>query len=58
MTQQEAIDALDKKALKGDNEIAHQIADGVLLDFLRSNGFAAVADAYDKARDDVGFWYA
>ena len=42
----------------GDNEYAHCQADKILKEFLRSNGYAKVADAFDEADDRVGFWYA
>ena len=37
---------------------AHEEADWILLEFLSSQGFGAVSDAFSKARDDVGFWYS
>jgi len=42
----------------GDIEQAHEEADQILLDVLRSNGFAEVADAWDAAADRISFWYS
>lgn len=41
-----------------DSERAHLDADSILLEFLMSQGFREVVDAYEKARSSVGFWYA
>lgn len=51
----EKINAIDN----GDIEIAHVEADSAILDFLRDNGFADVAAAWEalEKRCD-GFWYA
>lgn len=57
MTPDEAVKLLE--ALSSiDPETSHVLADQVLVDFLRSNGFADVADAFDAASDRIGFWYA
>lgn len=60
MTQDEAIETLQgiQKDLAQDPEAAHGRADDVLLDFLRANGHAAVADAWQECHDKVQFWYA
>jgi hypothetical protein len=57
MTEQEAIATLNAIPRR-DAEHAHAAADQLLVDFLRSNGHAALADAYDAFQEDVGFWYA
>jgi hypothetical protein len=41
-----------------DEEAAHGTADDLLIEFLREIGYEDVADAYEAARDRVGFWYA
>lgn len=64
MTEQEAIDAMaltEYPASKkdGDTENAHEKADEILLEFLRTNGYGPVADAFEKASGSHGgFWYA
>ncbi len=40
----------------GDPERAHSTADDVLLRYLRANGGAALADAYDAVVDRCGWW--
>jgi len=59
MTAIEALEAL--RALEGgDKEIDHSSADDILLAFLRNHDPACkdVANAYDDARERIGFWYA
>jgi len=60
MTENEAIAGLKALAdIPRDNEAVHGDADQMLLDFLRANGFAAVADAWEDLAVVVGgFWYA
>lgn len=41
-----------------DSEACHKQADQILLAFLRANGNAAVADAWEEAKSRVGFWYS
>lgn len=41
----------------GDNEVAHSMADDLLLDALRELGFGQIADAWDEV-SKMGFWYA
>ena len=43
---------------KSDPEKAHGRAESVLLSWLRTIGRGRVAEAYEKCRDDVGFFYA
>lgn len=57
MTKEEAIKKLNQIKV-GDNESAHCIADGILLEFLAENGFEDIADAWRGTDDRVGFWYA
>ena len=57
MTKTEAIaqlNALDDR----DPEDGHRVADKILLDFLRDNGFSDVAAAFVDADSRIGFWYA
>lgn len=56
MTPEQAIKALSN--LPEDTEEAHSTADRILLEVLRSHGLGEVANAFELARDDVGFWYA
>ena len=57
MTEKEAIEKLD--AIEGiDRHNAHVEADGVLLDFLRANGYEAIADAWKRADGRSDFWYS
>lgn len=46
--------------LKGsDNELAHSMADSLVLSALRDLGFGELADAFHELEDNVGgFWYA
>ena len=48
----------DASATQGTIEDVHVKADSVLVRYLRDNGAVELADAYEKMRDDVGFWYA
>ena len=41
-----------------DPEGAHVEADAILLDYLQTHRAGAVAEAYNKARERIGFWYA
>lgn len=58
MTKDEAVAKL-QAIPKGDPEAAHGDADGVLLEFLRTNNNKEIADAWnDVATRNGGFWYA
>ena len=57
MTKEEAVRQLNEID-SGDRELAHGIADGILLEFLAENGFKEISDAWDSACGRVGFWYA
>jgi hypothetical protein len=56
MTSEEAVNKLEQ--LDRGPEQAHIDAAAILVEFLASQGFGAVADAFRKAQDDIGFWYA
>jgi len=63
MTQADAIQMLDQldakqRGFRALSDDVHEEADRILLDFLRANFAGKVADAYEAARDRVGFWYA
>lgn len=58
MTAAEAIERLNSMTRNDDPEESHGIADGVLLEVMRSHGLADVASAWQSARNRVGFWYA
>lgn len=49
-----ALQTLDPR----DPEVAHAEAEDVLLNYLRKTGDADLADAFVRARDSIGFWYA
>lgn len=52
------IDKLNEFPADGDEEGIHLIADDILLTALRRANYGDVADAWDAARERVGFWYA
>jgi hypothetical protein len=54
----EAVRKLDAMPDDGDAEILHGDADDILCDTLRKLGAGAVADAFERAANRVGFWYA
>ena len=60
MTEEEAIikmrEPIEKDNL--DNEWIHINADEVLVEFLKTNGFRKIADAYEDVQNDIDFWYA
>lgn len=57
MTKQEAIDKLN--ALTGDDQESDHIdADRILVQMLNETEFKEVADAWNRADERVGFWYA
>lgn len=65
MTPQEAVKALEDMTppsndRRCDNEAVHGDADKILLAALRGAGqdLAAVADAWTRCKQNVGFWYA
>jgi hypothetical protein len=41
-----------------DSEAAHGQADVILLEFLSSNGYSELYDAYTAAEDRNTFWYS
>ena len=57
MTEEDAIKELNEME-RGDNESVHNRADKLLCEFLRDNGYPALANAYEEARKRVEFWYA
>lgn len=54
MTKEECIEQLLEAAKDKDTEVAHNIADDILCEFLESLGYMDVVLAYDK----VDKWYA
>ena len=58
MAPEEVIEALDAMQHNDDPESAHGCAEDILCDFLRAQGYSGVAEAFESARDRVGFWYA
>lgn len=57
MTKYDAINLLNELD-DSDPELAHCKADDILVEFLIDNGFQNVAEAFVRAQDRVGFWYA
>lgn len=57
MTSQESVQALNNLS-GGDPEFAHRQAEDIIMEFLASNGMSEVSDAFQKAKDRIGFWYA
>ena len=57
LTTCEAIDRLDYLS-DGDKEIAHQMADEIIMAALRFNELRELAEAWEAARSRIGFWYA
>ncbi len=58
MTHDEAVEQLDALPEHTDNEIAHSQADMILIHYLFTNGAPEISDAWRRAKDRVGFWYA
>lgn len=56
MTIKEAVAKLD--ALNGNPEFDHPEAERILCEYLKSHRASEVADAFNRANDRVGFWYA
>jgi hypothetical protein len=54
----EAVAALDAMPEGYCEEIGHSQADDILCECLRKLGAPEVADAFERARSRVGFWYA
>jgi hypothetical protein len=56
----DAIDRLNGITESGDTEIDHSQADLVLIQFMVDHDPACkeVAEAWERARDRAGFWYA
>lgn len=43
----------------GDTETSHCLADNILLDFLKDNGYTKLAEAWEDLNNrEGGFWYA
>lgn len=51
------ISAMNELLDSCDNERAHSLADGILLEALSELGFSELAEAWEKV-SEVGFWYA
>ena len=54
MTEEEAVERMAKIAANPDHEMSHGQGDDLISDFLRAQGFAKLADAFDAAMAD---WY-
>lgn len=55
MTPQEAIQALERL---GEEHEEHREADDILLQTLRTAGLGDVADAYERLKERVTFYYS
>ena len=53
-----AVKQLNDMESDSDPEIEHGNAETILCDYLRTIGAAELANAFNDARDRVGFWYA
>jgi len=42
----------------GDPERAHIEAEDIICNYLKEIGATEIVEAYDEARERVGFWYA
>lgn len=51
-----AVAKLDE--LNDDPECDHQTAEKIILEYLRLRGETAVAEAFERACERVGFWYS
>lgn len=58
MTKNQAIERLRDIAESGDPEAAHHDAEVAVMLFLREIGHGEVADEFERAREQVPFWYA
>lgn len=56
MTEAEAIEKLKPLDGNGDTEADHVNADRIIMDFLQSNGYGALADQY--RHNCTNYWYA
>ena len=57
MTRDEVCDAL-RQLRDTDPEGSHLAADKLIIDYLKSIGEEAVAEAYDETWELIGFWFA
>ena len=53
----EAVKHLDEMEYK-DPEIQHGEAEEILCKLLRDLGYGDASDAFDRAQERIGFWYA
>ena len=53
-----AIDGLNKMTVEYCPEMMHSEAEDLICGFLKEVGYGDAADAFESARDRVGFWYA
>ena len=61
MKASEVIEQLKETNSLSDPEISHGRADDMIIEFLKEHDDVEcneVADAYEAARDRVGYWYA
>lgn len=54
---QQIIDALDGLE-PGDTEWVHEEADSLIIEALDRAGYQDIANAWRRARNRIGFWYA
>ena len=53
-----AIDKLEAMKYGDDQDAAHSLAEDIICEYLVVIGAKQLADAFEEARDRVGFWYA
>ena len=56
-TNEEIIETLNQLDSR-DKEDSHSDADYLLCEALHNNGLGEIAEAWERARERVGFWYA
>lgn len=54
----DAVATLDDMPALNDEEISHGIADDVLLNALTELGAGEITEAWKRAKERIGFWYA
>ncbi len=53
-----AVSELNKMDQMGDAEGLHSYAEDIICGLLKEIGFGEASEAFESARDRVGFWYA
>jgi hypothetical protein len=56
VTETEALERLRALRDSNDPKVQHSQADEILLEFLRSNGYREISDAYDGIVESARWW--